>query len=280
MSRVDAGANLQRAQSSDWAVDIRKLELAYAGRSVLRGIDLQIESNQFVALLGANGAGKTTLLKSLMGVVKPQAGTVQVLGQPAGVLSRQIGYVPQVRSFLASARITGMDFVASAINGDRWGWPWLPREARSEVVWALDKVQATELAKRSVMDMSGGERQRLMLAQALLGRPRLMLLDEPLISLDIHHQSRVIRLVKSLQQELGITVLFSAHEINPLLDAADQVLYLGNGQAAIGSVDSVIQSNVLTRLYATPVEVVRHGGRIFVMAGNNAAENMDHHHDA
>ena len=265
---------------TDWAVDIRHLELAYGGRSVLRDIHLQIANKQFVALLGANGAGKTTLLKSLMGVVKPQAGTIQVLGQPAGVLSRQIGYVPQVRSFLASARITGMDFVASAIDGHRWGWPWVPRQARSEIAWALDTVQATELAKRSVMDMSGGERQRLMLAQALLGRPRLMLLDEPLISLDIHHQARVIRLVKSLQLELGITVLFSAHEINPLLEAADQVLYLGNGQAEIGSVERVIQSDVLTRLYATPVDVLRHGGRIFVMAGQSAAENMDHHHDA
>ena len=262
------------------AIDIRQLHIAYAGRSVLQGINLQIENNQFVALLGANGAGKTTLLKALLGIVRPQSGAITILGQPAGAGSRQIGYVPQMRNFLASARISGHDFVASALNGERWGWPWASRQSLSEVAWALEKVQATELARRAVMDMSGGERQRLMLAQALLGRPRLMLLDEPLISLDIHHQAHIIQLVKSLQLELGITVIFSAHEINPLLAAADQVLYLGNGQAALGTVASVIQPDVLSRLYGTPVDVLRHAGRIFVMAGTCAAENSDHYHDA
>ena len=113
----------------------------------------------------------------------------------------------------------------------------------------------------------GGERQRLLLAQALIGRPRLLLLDEPLISLDPHHQHAVVALARSLQAELGLTVLFSAHDLNPLLGALDRVLYLGHGQAALGTVDEVVTGPVLSRLYGSRIDVVRLGGRIFVMAG-------------
>ena len=130
------------------------------------------------------------------------------------------------------------------------------------------------------MEISGGERQRLLLAQALLGHPRLLLLDEPLISLDPHHQHSVIELVKQVQQEFGITVLFSAHELNPLLNAIDQVLYLGRGQVALGPVDQVITAPVLSRLYGSPIEVVRLNNRIFVMSGEIELEHEEHCHDA
>jgi zinc/manganese transport system ATP-binding protein len=143
----------------------------------------------------------------------------------------------------------------------------------------LDLVGATALAKRPLADLSGGERQRLLLAQALLGNPSILLLDEPLISLDPSRQTAVIDLVRGLQQELGITVLFSAHELNPLLGALDRVLYLGNRQAALGSVDDVITGPVLSRLYGSPIEVVRVAGRIFVMSGQHEVERGDHLHD-
>jgi zinc/manganese transport system ATP-binding protein len=187
--------------------------------------------------------------------------------------------MPQTRGVLGHLRLTGWDFVASAANGHRWGLPLLNRAARDDVAWALDHVQATELAHRPLAETSGGERQRLLLAQALLGRPRLLLLDEPLISLDPHHQAAVVQLTRTLQQDLGITVLFSAHELNPLLGAIDRVLYLGSGHAALGTVDQVITTPVLSRLYGANIDVVRVNGRIFVMSGDHDVERDAHQHD-
>jgi zinc/manganese transport system ATP-binding protein len=187
--------------------------------------------------------------------------------------------MPQTRAAFDHVRLTGWDFVASGARGHRWGLPLLDREARRDVTWALDRVQASDLARRPLAETSGGERQRLLLAQALLGRPRLLLLDEPLISLDPHHQQAVVELTRTLQQELGITVLFSAHELNPLLVALDRVLYLGNGQAALGTVDEVITGAVLSRLYGSDIDVVRVNGRIFVMSGGHDVERDAHQHD-
>jgi zinc/manganese transport system ATP-binding protein len=158
--------------------------------------------------------------------------------------------------------------------------PYLDAEMRGEVSAALDLVGATDLARRPLAQLSGGERQRIMLAQALLGRPKLLLLDEPLISLDPNHQQVVVELVSRLHRELGIAVLMSAHEINPLLRDIDRVLYLGNGQAALGTVDEVITGPVLSRLYGAEIEVMRVGGRIFVMAGAHDLEHAEHRHDA
>ena len=261
------------------ALEIRGLRVGYDGRNVVTCDEMCIAQNQFVALLGPNGAGKTTLLRTVLGLVPPQRGSIAVLGLPAGKGNRAIGYVPQTRTFPATACLTGYDFVASAMNGHRWGWPSPGRTGARELDRVIAMVDATALAHHSIMDMSGGERQRLLLAQALLGQPRLLLLDEPLISLDLQHQRNIIRLVKDLQEELGITVIFSAHEINPLLHVVDQVLYLGRGQMALGSVDSVITSPVLSRLYGTPIDVLRHQGRIFVMAETTEVASAEHCHD-
>jgi zinc/manganese transport system ATP-binding protein len=176
-------------------------------------------------------------------------------------------------------RLSGWDFVASAARGHRWGLPLPDRATRRDVAWALELVQAEKLARRPLVELSGGERQRLLLAQALLGRPHLLLLDEPLISLDPYRQHAVVELTRTLQRDLGITVLFSAHEINPLLGALDRVLYLGNGQAALGQVDQVITGPVLSRLYGAEIDVVRVNGRIFVMAGGHDVERDAHQHD-
>jgi zinc/manganese transport system ATP-binding protein len=128
-------------------------------------------------------------------------------------------------------------------------------------------------------ELSGGERQRLLLAQCLLGNPRLLLLDEPLISLDPRHQTGVVELVRRVQRELNITVLFSAHELNPLLNSLDRVLYLGSGRAALGTVDEVISKPVLSRLYGSPIDVMRVNGRIFVMSGDVEIDKLDHAHE-
>jgi zinc/manganese transport system ATP-binding protein len=163
------------------------------------------------------------------------------------------------------------------MNGDRWGIPVLGARERRELDQALELVDALALGERPLAEMSGGERQRLLLAGALIGTPRVLLLDEPLISLDPRQQHIVVELVGSLSRRLGLTVLFTAHELNQLLGAVDRVLYLGHGRAAIGAVDQVITPEILSGLYGAPIEVVRAAGRIFVMSGGEVVER-DHHH--
>ena len=187
--------------------------------------------------------------------------------------------MPQLRSNIDTLRLSGWDFVAGVVDGHRLGLPWLSNAGRKEVEWALDMVGARDLAPRPLAETSGGERQRLLLAQALIGRPKLLLLDEPLISLDPSHQRAVVRLAKKLQSELQIAVLFSSHELNPLLSALDRVLYLGHGHAALGTVDEVITGPVLSRLYGSHIEVIRVGERIFVMSGEHEVERDAHRHE-
>jgi len=261
------------------AIELSGATFALGGKVVLDKIDLAVAEGEFVGVLGPNGAGKTTLMRAILGLVAPRAGTVRVLGQPARRGNPAVGYMPQTRHTAAGPRLRGWDVVASAVHGHRWGVPVLSAQACRDVDRALGMVGAAGLARHPLSDLSGGERQRLLLAQALLGRPRLLLLDEPLISLDPHRQQSVVELTRALQQELGIAVLFSAHEINPLLPAMDRVLYLGGGHAALGTVDEVITGPVLSRLYGAEIEVVRLGGRIFVMPGGHEVEGGEHRHD-
>ncbi len=261
------------------AAELENVTIILGARTILSDVSLGIEPGEFVGVLGPNGSGKTTLMRAMLGLIKPSRGTIQVLGQPVRRGNFAVGYMPQTRRTVQGLRLSGWDYVASAVDGHRWGLPVLGARARREVSWALEMVGATELARRALSDTSGGERQRLLLAQALLGRPPLLLLDEPLISLDPHHQRVVVDLVRRLQQELDITVLFSAHELNPLLGALDRVLYLGGGHAALGTVEEVITGPVLSRLYGAEIEVIRLGGRIFVMAGEHDLERAEHRHD-
>lgn len=261
------------------SVELANVTLGFGARTVLAGADLTICDSEFVGVLGPNGSGKTTLMRAILGLLAPRGGTICVLGKLAARGNPAVGYMPQTRGALDHLRLTGWDFVASGAQGHRWGLPVLDRTARRDMEWALERVQATELACRPLADTSGGERQRLLLAQALLGRPRLLLLDEPLINLDAHHQRAVVELTRGLQQELGIAVLFSAHEINPLLGTLDRVLYLGNRQAALGTVEEVITGPMLSRLYGSDIEVMRVNGRIFVMSGGHDVERDSHQHE-
>lgn len=260
------------------AVELAGVTLALGGRTILSGVDFAIEPGEFVGLLGPNGSGKTTLIRAILGLVPPRAGRILVLGRDAARGNPAVGYLPQVRG-AADLRLSGWDFVASAAGGHRWGLPRLSAVERRDVAGALDMVGATALARRPLGELSGGERQRLLLSQALLGRPELLLLDEPLVNLDPTHQRGVVELVARLNRDLGCAVLFSAHELNPLLPALDRVLYVGRGQAVLGSVDAVMTGPVLSRLYGSEIEVLRIGRRIFVMAGDSEAEGEAHRHE-
>lgn len=260
-------------------IELHNVTLRVGGRTVLAGASFSIQAGEFIGVLGPNGAGKTTLMRAILGLLPPSAGALRVFGREPFRGDPGIGYLPQLRTVIPDLRMRGLDFIASSVHGERWGLPSAGRAERKTIEDTLAAVGARELASRALSDMSGGERQRLLLAQALLGEPKLLLLDEPLISLDARHQVIAIDVVRRVCRERKITVLFSAHELNQLLGAIDRVLYLGGGQAAIGTVDEVVTAPVLSRLYGTEIKVLRADGNIFVMSHGRDVERADHQHD-
>ena len=267
---------MTRAKGSALAFDEVAISLGH--RRILTGASFAIPPGAFVGVLGPNGAGKTTLLRAALGLTPPRSGRITVMGEAPRRGNAAIGYVPQSRRAVAQLGLTGFDLVLGALGGASWGRPFASRADRRTAAAALDEVGATDLAHRRVSDLSGGERQRVLFAQALLGDPAMLLLDEPLANLDPGHQRGIVDAVRRVARRRGSTVLFCAHEINPLLDAVDLVLYLANGDAALGTVDEVINSDVLTRLYRTPIHVARLEGRIYVMARDGELA-VHHHHD-
>ena len=260
-------------------IELDRATIEIGGRSVLVDTSMTIRQGEFVGVLGPNGAGKTTLMRAILGLLPPRAGTIRVFGDAPQRGNRDIGYLPQVRTVLPDLRVRGLDFIASSVHGERWGVPSLARADHIMIAKTLAAAGAGDLGARPLAEMSGGERQRLLLAQALLGEPRLLLLDEPLISLDYRYQESVIELVRRFARERNITVLFSAHELNQLIGALDRVLYLGNGHAALGTVEEGVTAPVLSQLYGADIDVVRADGHIFVLSRGRNVEHSDHMHD-
>jgi zinc/manganese transport system ATP-binding protein len=247
---------------------------------------MSVAPGEFVALLGANGSGKSTLLKVALGALTLSEGRASVLGRAPGEASRSIGYLPQRRAFDAGMRLRGRDIVRLGLDGDRWGLPlrlpWGAPSARrradaERVDAAIEMVGASAYAERAIGECSGGEQQRLLIAQALVGRPELFLLDEPLDSLDLPNQAAVAALVAELCRSTGVAVLLVAHDVNPLLPYLDRVVYLARGRAVEGPVEEVITSESLTALYGVPVEVLRASDGRLVVVGQ--PEPPAHHHD-
>jgi len=260
-------------------IELDQATIGIGGRSVLVDASFAIKRGEFIGVLGPNGAGKTTLMRAILGLLPPSAGDIRVFGRAPQRGDRHIGYLPQVRTVLPDLRVRGFDFIASSVHGERWGVPSLSRADRIMIDKTLTAVGASDLAARPLSEMSGGERQRLLLAQALLGEPQLLLLDEPLISLDYRYQEAVVDLVRRFTRERNITVLFSAHELNQLIGTLDRVLYLGNGHAALGTVAEVVTPPVLSQLYGTDINVVHADGHIFVLSRGRDVEHAAHLHD-
>ena len=247
---------------------------------------MQMRRGEFVALLGSNGSGKSTLLKAALGALELSQGRIAVLGRPPGVSGSEIGYLPQRRSFTAGTRLRGLDIVRLGLDGDRWGLPSpLPwggsqarrRQTRARVDEVIELVGASAYAARPIGELSGGEQQRLLIAQALVRRPQLLLLDEPLDSLDLANQASVAALVANVCRSAGVATLLVAHDVNPLLPYLDRVVYLAGGHAVAGPVEQVITTDTLSRLYGAPVEVLRASDGRLVVVGQ--PEPPAHHHD-
>lgn len=269
-----ADTSATAAPDRDPAVKLRDARLAYGSRVLWEGLDLDVRPGEFLAVLGPNGSGKTSLLRVLLGLQPLSAGTVRVAGEPARRGSDRIGYIPQQRSIDPTLTVRGTDLVGLGLDGHHWGVGLRHRRTRKQrVERALRAVEATEYARAPLGLLSGGEQQRLRVAQALVGEPDVLLCDEPLLSLDLAHQRNVSSLIARQARDADAAVLFVTHEINPVLPLVDRVLYLVDGRFRIGTPDEVMTSETLSELYRADVEVARVGGRL-VVAG---AEEADHH---
>ncbi len=245
MTGKDARGLLGHQRASEAAapaISLRGAELDLGGRRLWQGLDLDVGRGEFLAVLGPNGAGKTSLLKVLLGLQPLSAGTARVAGQPPHRGSNLVGYVPQQKAFDAELGARGRDLVALGVMGHRYGRVWPGRSARSKVDAAIAAVGATSYADKPIGRMSGGEQQRLRIAQALISDPPLLLCDEPLLSLDLQHQRGVVELIDARRRAADTAVVFVTHEINPILPYVDRVLYLAGGRWAAGSVSDVMKS--------------------------------------
>jgi zinc/manganese transport system ATP-binding protein len=239
-------------------------------------------------VLGPNGAGKSTLMRAILGLVPLTRGSMRTLGTTPTQARTDVGYLPQRRSFDHSTRVRGIDLVRLGLEGARWGVPIPISKAararrhteRERIDEVIDLVGATAYARRALGQLSGGEQQRLLIAQALVRRPQLLIFDEPLDSLDLPNQAAIAALVRRICVSEGVAVLLVAHDVNPLLGYLDRAIYLANGRALAGTVEEVITTEQLSRLYDAPIEVLHTGdGRVVVVGQPEAPHHHGHRHD-
>ena len=250
-------------------VELRGAAVRLGVRDLWTDLDLNIAEGEFLAVLGPNGAGKTTLLKVLLGLVPLVTGTVRVNGAPPRVGNHDLGYVPQQQAFERSLPVRGRDLVRFGIDGHRWGPPRHVRAIRQRVDAALEAVGASAYADAPVGLLSGGEQQRLRIAQALLGDPKVLLCDEPLLALDLASQQAVTRLIDERRRQTGTPVVFVTHEVNPVLPYVDRILYLVRGKWAIGTPAEILTTERLSALYGIAVDVIKVRGRYLVVSAED-----------
>lgn len=249
------------------------VDVYLSGRKVLDGVTFEIAPGEFTGLIGSNGAGKTTLFRVILGLQAASAGRVIVAGGQLSRRHRAIGYVPQKFMLDPDVPLRARDLVGLGIDAQRLGVPRPSRRRRALIEEMLDAVDATGFADTRVGRLSGGEQQRVLIAHALIARPRLLLLDEPLANLDLRSAHEVVSLLGRIAHEQEIAVLISAHEINPLLPVMDRIVYLAEGRAVSGTTAEVVRADVLSKLYGHHVDVLDVHGRVLIVAG--AGEDSD-----
>jgi zinc/manganese transport system ATP-binding protein len=247
------------------AVRFEGVTLEYGARRIWSDLSLDVAPGAFVAILGPNGSGKTSLLRAILGLVPPSRGRVEILGHAPHRGDPDIGYVPQHSSFDPDLPFRGRDLVQLGVDGHRWGIGWPNAARKSRVGRAIAAVDAEGYAEAPIGRLSGGEQQRLRIAQALVGDPQILLCDEPLANLDLRYQQTITALIGGWRERTGGTVLFVTHDVNPVLGVVDQVLFVVNGRWAAGTPDEVLTSERMSALYGSHVDVVRVHGRIVVV---------------
>lgn len=240
-----------------------RVDVQLDGTSVLRDLSFDIQPGEFIAVIGPNGSGKTTLLKTLLGLVKPQHGEIRFPGTDNEARnSTLVGYAPQSRIVDPDSPLRAWDFVSFGLPHKFR--PWLTKRDKQQIESVMRATDTERFKKRSIGKLSGGERQRLFVAQALLRKPGILLLDEPTSNLDLGAQQILVEAVKKVNEDRGITVVLVTHDVNLLINHADRILYIAHGQAVLGRPDDILRSDVLTRIYGSPVNVAHVGGQVFI----------------
>jgi zinc/manganese transport system ATP-binding protein len=266
------------ANDTEQIIEAHSLSVGFEDREIWGRADFKIKPGEFIGLLGSNGAGKTTLFKVILGLSNPMKGTLRVFGQKPKRGNEQIGYIPQKRDIDMESKINALEYVRLGLQGKKLGFafPSTARKERGLALKSLEAVDSVSLAYRPLSELSGGELQRVYLAQALVGKPTLLLLDEPLANLDIKRENQLIRLIHSVAKSENIAVLLIAHDVNPLLPLVDRIIYIANGHVASGKPDEIVTNKKLSELYGAPIEVLKDSkGRIAVLGIEEAVHHDD-----
>jgi zinc/manganese transport system ATP-binding protein len=246
-------------------IEFQDLTLSVPGKTIINCFNAAIYTGEFIGIFGPNGSGKTSLLKSILGLFKPAAGKIVIEKKTAVRGNPVTGYMPQLRGHVLPGRLSGWEYIAAALDGFRFGLPWLKKNQIRQIKDIVQLIGAENYVHRTYHCLSGGEKQRLALAQALLNQPRILLLDEPLSGLDPGQQEKMLLLISNIQKQLNMTVLVTAHDFNPLLSYMHRLIYLASGNAVIGTAAETLTSEKLSALYHTPIEVLSYRNRLFVI---------------
>ncbi len=263
-------------------LSVENVTVSLQGRNILDNISFELKAAEFCGLIGANGSGKTTLLRTILGFQRHARGIISIDNQPNIKTLMSVGYVPQKIQLEKDLPLRARDLVGLGWDGHRLGLPWPSKEKHRLIDEMLISVNAESFADQRVGDLSGGQQQRILIAHALIRRPKLLLLDEPLANLDIRAVAETVALLNQVRIDYGVTILISAHDMNPLLGVVDKMIYLAHGRAAYGTVDDVVRTKVLSQLYGYHIDVIRVHGRVLVIAGGHTDElllPLDHHQD-
>jgi len=249
VSQADAGPATPALSFDDVSV-------VRGGRLIWSEGSFDVPPGGIIAVIGTSGSGKTTLLHAVLGMIPTASGEIRVLGKPPGAATGLIGYVPQNYAATAGNAIRARDAVMLGLTGNRWGFGRADADERRRVDEILTAVDADDFANRRLSQLSGGQRQRIAIAEALVGRPRLLILDEPLTALDVRNQRGIVGLLAKIRDEFGVTIVVVAHDLNPLLGILDGAIYLLDGHAHFDTMDEVVDEGLLTHLYGTSIQVV------------------------
>jgi zinc/manganese transport system ATP-binding protein len=253
---------------TDSIIELDGIGVRLGGRQILSDVSFGVRPGEFTGLIGPNGAGKTTLLRVILGLLQPTSGTVR------SVPRSEIGYVPQKLVIDQDMPLRARDVVSLGIDGHKLGFRFPSAERRMRINTALRSVDAADYADSRIGELSGGQQQRVLIAQALVGRPKLLLLDEPLANLDLRSERDIVALLAKLSRENQIAILISSHDMNSLVNVMDRIIYVANGKAATGSTEEVVTSERLSQLYGHHVDVLRLHNRIIVLAGDEGGSDQ------